>query len=915
MKDYIVIAASADWHISEHTQFSEIDDTGRPSRLLQFEVLAKDFREFANSIDADFSVIAGDIVDKAIMKPMVSDVLELVVETLSHDRPLLVTLGQHDFDTKTERLANFHSALRRFGSKKNIVYIHSITSFDHEGFKICGTPWNSEHAVPDDLQGDVFIGHGMIQGCINSEGYQFYSGFSQDELFSKFRLSIIGDIHNGQTFIGPGGRTILIPGSPIPFDYRDSPTTGFWRCKVRRDFAPECQFTPIEKLHPNFYHKFVLTDDPERKSAGLTHYRYKAPKGVKTSNGKVEFKKDKNSLIDLGLSIIKRSKIDNQELVSNIFSKLMESLPSSDRKVPRSRLLSLEVRNFLSIEDFTLSLKEFPDNLVLTGKNGSGKSSLAEAIFWCLTGSTTKGVAANDVRNWYGDMGTFVAVVLEVEGVMYRIGRGRTDGPQLQIFVFIDKWLPYTGSRTSITQDTIYELLGISEWEIKLLSYFPAKSPSLFGSIKKSDRYSLLSTIVGMDAVDIARDKLGDLIKDNSATIVEMESRIRTLRDVRDLGKNKLSGYLTKRDSQKTTDTTDLEREKSELEATIRLTVPSRGIRESIDRCNERSAAIVVEKSNIESNLGTMRLAHDRMTKEIERKKASLRISLGGKCPTCSQPLLDEDVVNNLTIEIEHLKSQLPDVRLEDLWVIKLTEKDAEHLSINEDLTTLRAKLQRIQTVEDRLALVNANLVQAKEGHTDYEPLIQAETSSISELNIQIQANELGLSTKCNLQDAMNWTQKILLKRNGLLISELGKQGQELLQGQVDLLTEGETFRVVIEDDLSVSAMFMGRQKGDYDQLSTGQARVVDIIMMVALNNLFTQMYGMDYGVLGVVIFDEVLSFLDPVYSEYCFQLINRANVPKRIVITHNSNLINKFDHEIHVTLEGLDNSVYTKNW
>jgi DNA repair exonuclease SbcCD ATPase subunit len=794
--------------------------------------------------------------------------------------------------------------------------MHNFTIVNCEDFKICGIPWSSEHKIPDDLQGDIFIGHGMVQGCTNAEGYQFHSGFDQEELF-RFKLSIIGDIHNGQVFTGREGRTILIPGSPIQFDYRDSPITGFWKCTVYKDYeAPRCEFTPIEDIRPSFYHKFLFIDDPERKSTRLVHYRYKAPKGVWSKGKALEFKKDTSSITELGLSIIKRSKIDNQELVSSIFSKLIESLPSSDRKVPRSRLLSLEAHNFLSIEDFELSLKEFPDSLVLTGKNGSGKSSLVEAIFWCLTGSTTKGVAANDVRNWYGDMGTFVAVVLEVEGVMYRIGRGRTDsGPQLQIFVFIDKWLPYTGSKISITQDTIYELLGISEWEIKLLSYFPAKSPSLFGSIKKSDRYSLLSTIVGMSAVDTARDKLGELIKDNSATIIDMGSRVKTLKDIRDISKNKLTSYLTMRDSKNTVDTTNLEREKSELEAQLKLTVPSKGIRESLEQCYNKSVALAKKKSDLETDIRTIRLASDRMSKEIERKKASLKISLGGKCPTCNQSLIDDNVVNNLVIEIEHLKSQSPDMRLADLWTLDLAKNDVESLSNTEDMTTLKSKLVRIQSLEDRLASVNTQIAEAKEGQTNYEPLIQAESSNISELNVQIQVNELGLETKRNLQGAMDWTQKTLLKRNGLLISELAKQGQELLQNQVNLLTDGESFRVIIEDDLSVSAEFLGRKKGDYEQLSTGQARVVDIVMMVALNNLFTQMYSMDYGVLGVVIFDEVLSFLDPAYSDYCFGLINRANVPKKIVITHDPGLISKFSHEISVTLERTDSSVYTKNW
>jgi DNA repair exonuclease SbcCD ATPase subunit len=418
-----------------------------------------------------------------------------------------------------------------------------------------------------------------------------------------------------------------------------------------------------------------------------------------------------------------------------------------------------------------------------------------------------------------------------------------------------------------------------------------------------------------MSVVDAARDKLGDLIKDNSSTIIQMESKVRTLKDVRDLSKNKLNEYLTKRDAQGTIDTTSLERERNEIEAQLKLTVPSKGIRESLEQCYNKSTSLAKEKSDLETDIKTIRIAYDRMLKEIECKKASLKISLGGKCPVCNQSLIDNNVVDNLVVEIEHLRSQLPDMRLADIWTVELAKNDAECLSNTEDMSILKSKLVRIQNLEDRLALVNASLSEVKERQTNYEPLIQAEASSISEFNTEIQTTELSLEAKSNLQEAMNWTQKTLLKRNGLLISELAKQGQQLLQDQVNLLTEGESFRVIIEDDLSVSAMFMGREKADYDQLSTGQARVVDIVMMVALNNLFTQMYGMDHGVLGVVIFDEVLSFLDPSYSEYCFELINKANVPKKIVITHDSDLISKFNHEISVTLEGSNSSVYTKNW
>jgi DNA repair exonuclease SbcCD ATPase subunit len=148
------------------------------------------------------------------------------------------------------------------------------------------------------------------------------------------------------------------------------------------------------------------------------------------------------------------------------------------------------------------------------------------------------------------------------------------------------------------------------------------------------------------------------------------------------------------------------------------------------------------------------------------------------------------------------------------------------------------------------------------------------------------------------------------------LITELSKQGKKILQEQINELTYGEDIEVIVQDDLSVSAKFLKRKEGYYELLSTGQSRVVDIIMMVALNNVFMKFYGLEMGPLGLVVFDEVLSFLDPEYIDFCFSLIQKTNVPKRIVITHDNQLISRFDSRIDVKLVPGDNSSdYKKNW
>jgi ABC-type dipeptide/oligopeptide/nickel transport system ATPase subunit len=84
---------------------------------------------------------------------------------------------------------------------------------------------------------------------------------------------------------------------------------------------------------------------------------------------------------------------------------------------------------------------------------------------------------------------------------------------------------------------------------------------------------------------------------------------------------------------------------------------------------------------------------------------------------------------------------------------------------------------------------------------------------------------------------------------------------------------------------------------------------------MVALNNLFTKLYALEEGVLGLVAVDEVISFLDDRYVDFAYHCFQQLKVGKRIFITHDGNLISKFDYRINVSLSGKESSCYVKSW
>ena len=92
----------------------------------------------------------------------------------------------------------------------------------------------------------------------------------------------------------------------------------------------------------------------------------------------------------------------------------------------------LTLHNFLSFGHSTLEfeddgfirvtgINENPDDLAVS--NGSGKSSLWEAIVWALTGDTIRGT--KQVANIYGEDGTYVELEFDVDSIQYNVLRSK----------------------------------------------------------------------------------------------------------------------------------------------------------------------------------------------------------------------------------------------------------------------------------------------------------------------------------------------------------------------------------------------------------------------------------------------------------------------------------------------------------
>lgn len=196
----------------------------------------------------------------------------------------------------------------------------------------------------------------------------------------------------------------------------------------------------------------------------------------------------------------------------------------------------IELHNFTSYQDEIVDLTAL-HIAPLVGDNGSGKSSLVDAILMCLFGEATKG-GKKELDNYRPDTGEnegSVALEFLLRGETYRIERARNyakkKGSAKLLIKKGDKWENIGGKGIDDTQAAIESLLKVDYKTFTNSSIILQKDAESFAVATDGDRKKILAKILNLETWDqvqeIAKRKIGDLQMD----LHGVSSRIQSLQD------------------------------------------------------------------------------------------------------------------------------------------------------------------------------------------------------------------------------------------------------------------------------------------------------------------------------------------------------------------------------------------------
>ena len=593
----------------------------------------------------------------------------------------------------------------------------------------------------------------------------------------------------------------------------------------------------------------------------------------------------------------------------------------------------VKIHHFLSFGDAEISLQDMGITLV-SGvnkcvndnalSNGSGKSTIWNAISFALTGETIKGITTNLANDKFND-GCWVDLSFYVDGDKYQIVRYKDDakvGTDLKIFI--------NGENKSGK--------GIRESKELLKQYLPDLTSQLIGSViilgqglphkfsnnTPSGRKEVLEKLSKSDyMIDDIKNRLSN--RDN-----ELKQKYRVIEDKllanntkldvykEDLQKyqDKLSTYDNSIDYEKEINIRkdelknvekDIEDYSSKLES---VSTKYESLLQDANECLESKNEALTTALNVlnDNSKGYNDLCSELQTdiKTLTRQIKDID-NIKEYCPTCGQRLVNVTKPSSKHLEEELSSKQsffdmytknINDLKKTyDSRVLEINTKFKDYkLQLDEDLNKCK---QDKQTINDELKSLNITKTNLSLEITKFESKRDSFNKEFKELELNIKTttslieqldndNVLLNSDKTSLENHLQVIKDIntLVKRDfrGFLLTNVINFINSKAKEYCKYVFNTELFDMKLNGN-NIDISYCNKA---YENLSGGEAQKVDLILQFAIRDMLCNYLDFSSNIL---VLDEIFDNLDAVGSSNVLNLISTklTDVESIFIITHHT--------------------------
>jgi DNA repair exonuclease SbcCD ATPase subunit len=573
------------------------------------------------------------------------------------------------------------------------------------------------------------------------------------------------------------------------------------------------------------------------------------------------------------------------------------------------KIKDLTVKNFMSVGNQTQAVDFEGEQLTLVlgenldqggddsgSRNGTGKTTIINALSYALYGKALTNIRANNLINKTNSKGMLVTLQFEKDSNSYRIERGR--GPNFFKFYINNQEALVDESQgdSRQTQDDVNTLLGMSHDMFKhIVALNTYTEPFL--SMRVNDQRQIIEQLLGITILSEKADLLKEQTRQSKDAITEETLKINAIQTANEkievsieqlAGRQRAWVSKHKQDQEKLANAID-QLEHLDIESELEA-------HEKLANWTEHNNKM----TSLRKELSTLEPALQRADKSVAKLVKDITDLDDATCYTCGQELHADKKA-----EIAERKDK------------ELIDANAYQVEVSDKLSHVVTDLEAIGDINGKPTTFYDSAKEAYEHRSNVDNLKQTletkvgeedpYTAQITDLNeTAIQKIDWGIVNELtSFKEHQEFLLKLLTNKDSFIRKKIIDQNLAYLNNRLSYYLDkiGLPHQVVFLNDLNVEITQLG-QDLDFDNLSRGERNR----LILGLSFAFRDVWESLYQNINLLFIDELIdSGMDTAGVENSLSILKkmaREREKNIYLISHKDELIGRVNHVLRVVKE-----------
>ncbi len=574
------------------------------------------------------------------------------------------------------------------------------------------------------------------------------------------------------------------------------------------------------------------------------------------------------------------------------------------------KIKNISVKNFMSFGNVTQAVHfdnhgltlVLGNNIDLGGdgsRNGTGKTTIVNALSFALFGNALYNIKKDNLINKTNNKQMLVTVEFEKDGMEYRIERGRKPNVFKYMVNNIDSSDDITDEMQGegkLSQHAIEKVLGMSHTMFKhVVALNTYTEPFL--SMRANDQREMIEQLLGITQLSEKADILKELVKYSKDSIQEETYRIKGIEEANQRIEKSISD-LERRER------TWQEKLQSDIEYLERENVNLN----SVDIEKELKAHAEFEEFNnkrtqidvLNSEIAKLTTGIEREQKRLDKAQKDLDTTLQHKCYACGQELHDDQHEKIVAQKTELVEESVRHITSD-------TDQINEYREALNELGGLGAApslhYNTIKEAYEHQSKIDSNNTTLESKKVEENPYVD-QIKTLKETGLQeVQWEEVNRLTE--LKDHQEFLLKLLTNKDSFIRKKIIEQNLQFLNNRLEyyITKLGLPHEVQFQSDLTVSIVQLG-QDLDFDNLSRGERNRLILGLSWAFRDVFE---SMNHPINLVCIDELVDSGMDTIGVESALGVLKKMERERDkniLLISHRDELVGRVNSVLQVVKE-----------